>query len=434
MKTSIKVTTAVCAAVVSMGVIGCGGGSSTPAADDPVVPSYAQKVTMDVPTAKKALNLIYGTPDIYMGFSGASAQMQSSSMEPAKSKLTFIPLALVNMLNDFTEEYAGGAVKLSRDTESDEANITIDCAYSGTVTIDEKYEYTELHGLDKYIYFKKYTFNECVHSAPIELIFDPYTTEEGYRFSYNGALSFQLDYTGLDSSDVEVASIVADGFHFTATEDGKKEREFTANFSGSFSNYEEDISNFYKFDVAVNGDIDMAEYNTTSGEKTASFVVKAIDFNYKGDRNEATRYASMLLDGYAYVAPDMNESHAGYLYGEDFTAAFQGDTDDDDIWSMDVNGGLGTACLGGTVEFDTVASWEINESMPDYDGDFSYPQTPYAGKMTIAGAENKAELTFGKTEDPKAWAQIGMEGEVPEPKTTIVKIMDENCTVFPSGG
>jgi len=100
------------------------------------------------------------------------------------------------------------------------------------------------------------------------------------------------------------------------------------------------------------------------------------------------------------------------------------------------DGVLGTKCLGGSVEFATPLAWDVNSSMPDWDGNVhGHAQTPFAGKTTIMGADDaKAVLEFGE-EGGKAYATLRMEDDTAVPaKTALPDLLDENCTYNIFGG
>jgi len=433
MRTNIKVATASCAVIVALGMIGCGGGgtpATPPAGGTAVTPDYAKKVDMNLDVAKGALNIVYGGDSELYAMVGMSATAQETRGKYKKG-MSEIPFMLLNFLDKFTHKYYDGRYEVKAPARPDDRNVTLtfSCAYSGSYTVHEEYEYIDMDSEESDKYLKEYTFDACVHNAPVNMRFDTDTPPPQNRFSYSGNLRFDVEYsdagccTGMGEEKI---SLEANSFVFSVTENGKKIQDLSANFAASFDIYESD--DLEKYNISMDGDIDAADYNATSGEKIDAFAIKTKEYQYRG-RMERERYFDLNMDGYAFVAPDMNESHAGYLYGDGFKTVWQQDANDDDLWDIRFDGVLGTACLGGSVEFETTVAWDVNETMPDFDGNSDHPYTPFAGRTTITGASSTAEITFGKTTDPKSWAQIGMVGETPEAKTTIVKIMDENCTI-----
>jgi hypothetical protein len=438
MRANIKMATAVCAVVLGLGMVGCGS-SNTPATPPAagggtptVTPDYAKKVDMNLDLAKGALNIVYGDNTDLYAMAGMSATAQEAKRKRGEG-MSEIPYMLLSFLQKFTHQYSGGGgypgKKTATRPEDHNVTLTFSCAYSGSYTVHEQVVVIDMGSEESYKFLKEYTFDACDHDSPIEMDFDDAALPPQYHFNYSGNLRFDVEYSDAGCCpgvDKEKVSLEANSFVFSATEDGKKVQDLSANFAASFDMYE--TSNVYKYDIAMDGDVDAAEYNATSGEKVESFALKTKEYQYRG-REERKRYFDLNMDGYAFVAPDMNVSHAAYIYGDGFKVVYQGDASDQDLWDVRFNGVLGTSCLGGSVAFETTAAWDVNTTMHDYDDGTGYPKTPFAGKTTIAGADSKAEITFGKTADPKSWAQIGMVGEAPEAKTTIIKIMDENCTV-----
>lgn len=444
MKTHLKIITVTLATAVTMGLVGCGSSSTTPPPppdvvddnDTVVVPDYAKKVTMDVDTAKKALGLALDGDTLWMGFQSANAPRISGEKIIGGSFFGFAE-GILSFLNDFTHQYGGdyGEKVKALDTYGDESNLTLSCAYAGSYTIHEKWTEVETVDARSNQYQKEYTFNSCVHNAAIDMNFDPLAPpppSHSYRYSYNGLIGLKYTYLEADGIDDGDIAIETSSFDFSLTEDGKKVQSLKADFDASFKQYraDGDDAGSIRFDMTMDGVIDAAEFNATSGEKTSSFVAKATELKYKGDGYDSGSEFNIGidLDGYLSIAPDMNASHEMYLYGEAFKLNVNASTED--TVNISINGVLGAKCLGGSVAFVTSQEWTIDENMPDIDGEYDW--TPFVGKTTIEGSDATAVLEFGKTADPKAYATLVMEGTAPvaADRKSLYNIIDDSCSLL----
>ena len=434
MRTKIKVATATCTMIVALGMIGCGGGS-TPATPPTgggttVIPDYAKKVDMDISMAKKALNLVddgtvygalsanmavpmddYGIKGgIYFG-GGTLSKMMS---------LVFERLGFFGGCRDLYGKYA----KALSSVDEGELNITVPCAYSGDYVLNAKWY--SLYGDDVVNLTEDITFNNCVHNTEINVM-GGFTS--GRKYTYSGTMKFDMNGTRIGSTEHYNYAIDVSSFSFKRIDIATNivRNEVTADLTADIEWYRAwSGPDIRRSDIAFDGNMEGSDYNSTGG-KEDYFKVDAKEFTAKAQRNDVLETKKIEFGGYTFVAPDMNESHSGFLYGENFIADY---TAEGDMHTTSYNGVIGSKCLGGSVEFSTAVVWDTNESMPDIGVPPTNGTTPYIGTTTIAGANGTAIVQFAPIAG-KAAGTIIMEGDVTIPTPmTLPEMKDENCTIF----
>jgi len=439
-----NVTAMAIMAVVSIGIVGCGGGSSTsstpPAATEPeapALPAYMQPVTLDEETSTAAVASLADAGDV-----GGLDASDSASLKNITKKLEDLKIT--------DAAFPEG----SREDDSESISLTLDCAYDGNYTIEAESGYDDIDGLSRRWETTKLTFNNCIHDE--EMLYgmvgidaEAMIAYDTYKYSYNGVVSFDMEYIRDYESDIRQShdGWSMDNFVMSMTdEEGKVSYTAEGDFTAMFERY--DANNVERYSLAFDGtwqDI----YNGDEASHSETYTGENYTQNYSRSYLGDVREESDVINGYIHVVEDDNTTEGVdvdlFEYGEDFKIVeirtYLTDEDTNETYSeytYSYNGVYSNSCIGGAVTFTTDAAnvWKVDERLESImwvdssDANRSDDDTAYTGMTALTGANNtSANISFDMDDDNRTFAIINVNGVDSDPKAMSQIEEEANCTM-----